>query len=315
MGDATLPSSRVRVSVVTPFLNAERYLKEAVASVFAQTYPHWELLLVDDGSIDRSTAIAREIAAAHPDRVRYLEHASHANRGSSASRNLGVRHARGEIVAFLDADDVYLPEKFERQLAWLDAHPDAEALYGNTIYWYGWTGRNEDSARDHRVVLGVAHGAVAPPPSLLPPMLRGRIAVPCPTSVLVRAATFRRVGGFEDSFTGMYDDQAFYAKLMLAAPILVVDEALERYRQHDDSCCACAERSGTERSARLVFLLWLDRYLTQVPDAGREVHAALRFGLSRCRHPHVHVLAAGARRAAGRLRAAIRYTYAVNSSP
>lgn len=83
------------VSVVTIFLDAERFIEEAIESVFAQTYDRWELLLVDDGSTDRSRDVARRYAARYPSRVRYLEHPGHQNRGMSPSRNLGIAHAAG----------------------------------------------------------------------------------------------------------------------------------------------------------------------------------------------------------------------------
>ena len=72
----------------------------------------------------------------------------------SASRNLGLREAQGEFVAFIDADDVYLPEKLERQSDLLDAHPDAAMVYGPTLHWHSWTGRAEDAALDYRRKLG-----------------------------------------------------------------------------------------------------------------------------------------------------------------
>ena len=105
------------VSVVIIFFNEERFLAEAVASVYAQTFHDWELLLVDDGSSDRSSDIAKGYAERDPARVRYLEHPGHANRGASASRNVGVHAARGEWVAFLDGDDIWLPERLERSVA------------------------------------------------------------------------------------------------------------------------------------------------------------------------------------------------------
>src|SRR5215475_5728613 len=95
------------VSVVIIFLNAECFIQEAIESVFAQAYPAWELLLVDDGSSDASTTIAQRYAEQHRHQVRCLEHPGHANRGMSASRNLGIRNARGPYIAFLDADDVW----------------------------------------------------------------------------------------------------------------------------------------------------------------------------------------------------------------
>src|SRR5689334_8794235 len=113
------------VSVVLIFLNEERFLSEAIDSVLVQTYSNWELLLVDDGSVDGSSRIAKQYAEQNTERVRYVEHPGHENRGMSASRNLGIQNASGEFIAFLDADDVWLPNKLRRQLAILSEHPDA----------------------------------------------------------------------------------------------------------------------------------------------------------------------------------------------
>jgi glycosyltransferase involved in cell wall biosynthesis len=129
-------SRKPLVSGIIIFLNAERFIQEAIESVFAQAYAAWELLLVDDGSTDGSTAIARRYAAQHPGRVRYLEHPGHRNHGISASRNLGIRNAKGAYIALLDADDVWLPYKLERQVAILDSQPEASMVYGSTQYWY-----------------------------------------------------------------------------------------------------------------------------------------------------------------------------------
>ena len=110
-------SSEPLVSIVVIFLDAEAFIEEAIESVLAQTYRHWELVLVDDGSSDGGSEIARRYAASHADRIRYIEHDRHQNRGMSASRNAGIREARGEYIAFLDADDVWFAEKLEHQVA------------------------------------------------------------------------------------------------------------------------------------------------------------------------------------------------------
>src|SRR6266566_10127625 len=114
-------SNQTPVSVVIIFFNAERFIQEAIDSVFAQTYKNWELLLVDDGSGEGSTAIARSYVERDPQHVRYLEHPGHANRGMSASRNLGIGNAQGAYVAFLDADDVWFSNILEEQVAILEA--------------------------------------------------------------------------------------------------------------------------------------------------------------------------------------------------
>ncbi len=108
------------VSVVISFLNEENFLTEAIDSVIKQDYPCWELLLVDDGSTDKSTGIAKIYAAQNPDKIKYLEHEGHLNKGLSASRNMGINQAKGELVALLDADDVWLPNKLSHQVAILN---------------------------------------------------------------------------------------------------------------------------------------------------------------------------------------------------
>ncbi|MEL7158651.1 MAG: glycosyltransferase family 2 protein, partial [Actinomycetota bacterium] len=102
---------RPEVSVIVIFLNEERFLADAVASVVAQEGCRWELLLVDDGSTDGSPAIAQALATADPDRIRYLTHPGGGNQGMSAARNLGIAHARGHWLTFLDADDTWRPGK------------------------------------------------------------------------------------------------------------------------------------------------------------------------------------------------------------
>src|SRR5512133_2948096 len=88
------------VSIVMPFFNAERFMDEAVASVFSQTHHRWELLLINDGSTDASPEIARRYAAEHPSKVQYLEHPGHEHHGTATTRNLGLAHAKGAYFAF-----------------------------------------------------------------------------------------------------------------------------------------------------------------------------------------------------------------------
>ena len=105
-------------SVVTPVWNAAATLAEAVASVRAQTRSDWEMLIIDDGSTDGSRGLAERLAAEEP-RIRVLGWTD--RRGAAAARNAGIRAARGRVIAFLDADDLWRPEKLERQLGYMEA--------------------------------------------------------------------------------------------------------------------------------------------------------------------------------------------------
>jgi glycosyltransferase involved in cell wall biosynthesis len=262
--DGRMVSPTPLVSVVAIFLNAERFLDEAIQSVTSQTYPHWELLLVDDGSSDGSSAVARAYAEREPSRVRYLEHPGHRNQGMSASRQLGLHHARGEYLALLDADDVWLPGKLERQVAILEAHPQAALLFGAPLYWFGWTGRPEDRERDYVIDLKLPVDRVYDPPQLLLPFLQRAAPTPCPSDVLVRRAAAVSVGGFEAHFVGVnmvYEDQGFFSKLLLRAPAFASGETWDRYRQHPESCYAVSKTTGGREVARRYFLNWFGRYL------------------------------------------------------
>lgn len=283
----------VRVSIVTPFLNPGRFFVEAIESVLAQTFTAWELLLTDDGSSDGSRDVAQAYAASHPERIRYLAHAGGAHKGASASRNLATKAARGELVAFLDADDVYLPTKLEEQVALLDARPEAGWLYGGTQYWHGWTGEPEDQARDWVWRnFGVEANACVEPPRMLASFLRQPGTVPCMGSVLARRTAIEAMGGWEDTFTHICTDQVFHAKLALRVPVFIADGCWDRYRQHPASACSRAGRAGELDAAMMRYRRWLERYLLQQGVTDHDVWSALRQALEPPGHSWRHRLQA-----------------------
>lgn len=178
-----------RVTVICIFLDEERFLGEAVDSVLAQDFADWELLLVDDGSSDGSSALARDYASRDPGRVRYLEHPGHENRGMSATRNLGFAHARGEFVAFMDADDRWRPARLREQVAILDAHPEVGMVCGTANYWQSWAG-----GEDRLVPTGhLVDAASMPPDTSLRLYPLGKADAPC--DLLIRRELVERVGG------------------------------------------------------------------------------------------------------------------------
>jgi glycosyltransferase involved in cell wall biosynthesis len=127
------PSSHLTnlVSAVIPVYNRAEMLREAVASVLAQTYPYVEIIIVDDGSTDDTSLVADDLACQHPNRISVVHQT---NTGPGLAREAGRRHARGEFIEYLDSDDLLLPRKFELQVAGLHAHPECGVAYGKTRY-------------------------------------------------------------------------------------------------------------------------------------------------------------------------------------
>jgi glycosyltransferase involved in cell wall biosynthesis len=273
-----------RVSVLIPFLDPEpRFLDEAVESVLSQTFRDWEILLVNDGSAPPASGVADAWARAYPRQIRLLEHPGGGNRGTPVSRNLGIEHARGDLLAFLDADDVWLPERLERHVELLDALPEVGMVYGPSLYWHSWAEGSKGSG-DHVPPLGVPDRRALSPPGPLALFVAGGGAVPCPCSVTIRTALLREVGGGEPSLPVTYEDQVLWAKLALRTSVCAEDRVLDRYRQHGASVTA---RSGPEaqRRSRRRFLEWLDRHLDEEGMAVPEVRRAIRSELWALDHP------------------------------
>jgi glycosyltransferase involved in cell wall biosynthesis len=270
------------VSVIVPFFNPGSFLEEAIQSVFDQSYRSWELLLIDDGSYDLSSHIARRYAAQYTDKIRYLEHEGHQNRGQSASRNLGIRHSAGEYIAFLDADDVWLAHKLEEQVSILSAKVEAGMVYSASQYWSSWTGNSEDLERDYIAKLGVPADKLVKPLTLLTLSLEATAPTPCPSNILVRRRIVENIGGFEEAFRRkylkfeMYEDQAFLAKVYLNTPVFVASGYWDKYRQHPNSCVSVMMRAGEKYRAGLVYLKWLSSYLTSRGVKDVELWQALR---------------------------------------
>lgn len=284
MSDAPL------VSVVIIFLDEERFLAEAIESVLGQSYGSWQLLLVDDGSSDGSTHIARDYAAAHPGRIEYLDHPGHRRLGTGPSRQLGLKRSRGRYLAYLDGDDTWLPDKLEMQVELLEARPERAMTYGSTLVWHEWQARG-GGPKDYIKPLGVSPGQEIEPPQLLTVLLADEFTCPGCGSVLLRRQAVCEVGGFEEAFAGQYEDMVLYAKLLLRYPVFVEDAIHSRYRQHEGNSWIDDRRRARWYPEWLTpsrgrYLLWVADHLERHPDrATPELTAALNQALRPYRQP------------------------------
>jgi GT2 family glycosyltransferase len=205
------------VSICIPAFKAERHLPETLASVRAQTFADWELVVTEDGSRDGTERIVREFAATVPQPVRYTRHDP--NRGLPATRNAGIAAARGEWIALLDADDVWLPDHLAGLVHARDGGADL-VFAGSRIFEDG-TG-TELGLRD------------ASPETLGAParsLFTGKLVIQ-PSAVLLRRSLVERVGGFDPAYP-VCNDVEFWLRLLSAGARLVHSgRATCRYRKH-----------------------------------------------------------------------------------
>ncbi len=203
------------VSIVMPCHNAAPYLEEAVASVFAQTLDDLELILVDDGSSDGSLEIQDRLAAAHPGRITLIRQR---NLGPYPARNRGLAQAKGEFVAFLDADDWWREDFLERCHQALRRHPEAVLAY------CGWQNEGDSPNGNEPFV-----------PAELDPDDPERLLRGCPWPIhaaLVRREALDAVGGFSTYRFSSMDYDLWLKLIALGRPLVRVPEVLAFYRWH-----------------------------------------------------------------------------------
>lgn len=274
------------VSIVTCFYNEETFLEETIQSVLAQTCTDWELLLVDDGSPDTSPAIAKRYAAAWPDKIIYLQHEHRANKGVCKSRNLGIARSRGKFIAYLDADDVWLPDKIHSQLNIFDQHPQATVLLEASSYWYSW-----QSAERKNVIIPIGsheqNNLYTPPELMLQLYPLGKGAAPCPSGMMVRRSVHDHILFVEDFIgpTAVYEDQAFLAQLYLHENVFVSSACNNLYRQRQASQVANVHQDGRYHGVRQYYLEWFERYLKDHSIHNNQIDALLKKALLPYHHP------------------------------
>ena len=201
------------VSVIIPCYNYARYVREAIDSALGQTYAPLEVIVVDDGSTDSTP----EILASYGDRIRVIRQQ---NGGAAKARNTGVTAARGESVAFLDADDVWRRRKLEVQMARLEADPSLAMVHCGVETF-------DARGRTLRVFLNGKEGRIAASLLRLDPDV---ITAPG-SNIVVRKNVAEEVGGFDNRLP-LSEDWDFCYRVAGRYPVGYAAEPLVRYRQH-----------------------------------------------------------------------------------
>ena len=302
----------MKVSVVIPVHNGERYLAEAIESILSQTFRDFELLIVDDGSTDGSRAVMERYARQDA-RIRIL---CQANRGVSAAGNRGLAEARGEWVARLDADDLFLPEKLERQLAFVRRYPDVR-IAGTLGHFINGAGRFIGLVSTDGPFTRAQFEAMT---------ARGEPVFFVHSSTLMHRETVLAVGGYREQFVQAEDVDLWLRMAERGHLLLKMPEPLLLYRLHGASltmsrnaeqklqhrwvmACAAARRKGREEPSLAEFLQsekrrpWPSRFHAGRLELGERLYqrAALHFacgnyaalaaclGLAACLNPR-HVI-------------------------
>ncbi|MGH7718410.1 MAG: NAD-dependent epimerase/dehydratase family protein [Gemmatimonadaceae bacterium] len=214
------------VSCVIPVYNGERHLREAIESVLAQSFTNTDVIVADDGSTDGSMAIAGEYAP----RVRVV---AQETAGPAATRNLGLRHAGGDLVAFLDADDLWHPQKLERQLARFDVRPELEACVTHACMFWSeeWKGEAE-YYRDHARA--------------------GALPGYATTTLLARRRLFDRIGDFEPELWFSDATDWFLRATERGVVMEMLPDVLTYHRMHGGNLTRRRSAESREEFLRIV---------------------------------------------------------------
>jgi GT2 family glycosyltransferase len=191
------------VSVIIPTYNRCEMVREAIASVLAQTFQDFELIVVDDGSDDGTCEMVREFSSAH--------YVFQENRGVSAARNHGAALSRGRLLAFLDSDDFWQPRKLEMQVAFFTTHPEARICQTEELWLRN--GVRVNPQRKHRKPSG----------DIFAPSLQ--LCLVSPSAVMMRREVFAQSGGFDESLPAC-EDYDLWLRIAAREPIYLIEEWL-----------------------------------------------------------------------------------------
>ena len=235
-------STEPKVSIIIPVYKGERYIADAIQSVLEQSYQHYEMIIVNDGSPDNSRNKIEPYL--HLPKLKYLEQE---NKGVSAARNLAIRHASGELVAFLDHDDLWLPDKLQTQVTYWRQHPEVGLVHSNyrNIATDGSPLPDMRSPRWPTDVEGDCFKEL---------FIRNRIAM---VTTIVSMKALEQVGAFNESIRGA-EDYELWLRIAHAFPVGYVPEVLALYRVHDTNAShdklkmTLAELQAMESVVRLI---------------------------------------------------------------
>ena len=252
------------VSVLMPTYNGERFVGEAIESALGQTYEHLELVVVDDASSDATAEIVETYQRKNPERIRFAQKAD--RKGPCKRRNDALELARGTLLAWLDQDDLWLPEKLARQVAVFESQPNVGLVYTGYEAFDSETGAVIDDWRDESIE---AEGEA------LAPLFYQGAFIASVTAAFRREALARSRGRLREKDFSFGDDYYLWLTIALDWQVARVAEVLARYRRHAGN----ETQKVAETNFHLKRLELLDEFVAEFPEAKQRLGAWRRRGL------------------------------------
>ena len=234
-----------KVSIIIPSYNRAEMLVECLESVFIQTFTDYEVIVVDDGSTDNT----EDVLKPYRERITYIKHE---NKGNAAARNSGLDVAKGELIAFLDSDDLWLPHKLMKEVEYLDQHPDVDMVCANGTFFGSLKFAGKKVVPDKRAIPlekdGVTLKAIFTRSSLRP------------SAMVLRKHVIEGTKGFDPDFKVCVDlDFAF--RVLMKYKVIFINEPFFKMRKHDDHV------SGDSERRTLFNIKAIEKLLREYPEA------------------------------------------------
>jgi len=218
---------RSSYSVIIPVFNGEKYLDEAISSVLAQTLKPEEIIIVDDGSTDSTAEVVKKYHGS-------VHYSYQSNKGAAAARNTGLRMAQCDFISFIDADDIWVMDKIEKQMRLFEQHPEAEIIIG--------------------LLMPVSAKA---PGRDISKLAKKNLLLPSLGSSLIRKTVFEKIGNFDEQLALAEDTDWFFRARESGITVFVQNEIVQYYRIHDKN--STRDKNITNFNILLAFKKSLDR--------------------------------------------------------
>ena len=235
--------SQCPVSVIMPVFNAARYLADAIGSIQRQSFENFELIIIDDGSTDASLAVARQ----HADDDARIRVYAQPNQGTSRTYNRGMAVARAELVAIMDSDDIAMPNRLQRHVEYMAAHPECVVVSGAT-----------------QLVCpeGVPLWTIHPPLGhdvIVEELLRGNGIALCQGGSMYRRKLALELGGYNPAYT-MGEDLDLFLRMGRRGRLANVPDVVLKYRKHPAAITrtTAADPEKVAAAKAMMTLLWKD---------------------------------------------------------